>query len=171
MVDFEGMQDNPRWKEIIEISYLEHMKNQYSEAIDIAKELEQNLGKEQARRIIGELYLRKFKEWAEALTKKYPIKNLDDFAEMERQEFIGSRSHMVEAGVPSSTSYREYVTSCIFAKVCRDLDAAELGYVMFCATDFPLAEVFHPKLRLERSKTLMQGDDCCDFHYRWTESS
>jgi hypothetical protein len=59
--------------------------------------------------------------------------------------------------------------ACIFAKVCRDLDVAALGYVMFCATDFPLASVFNPRLRLERTKTLMQGDDCCDFHYVWEE--
>ena len=151
------------------LTYEEHMRNQYSEAIDLVKELERKLGKEKAREIIGELYLRKFTEWAENLQKEYTINSIEDFAEMNRHIFESSRSHIMEVTEVTPMSYRETDTSCIYAKVCRDLDAAELGYVMFCATDFPLARIFHPRMRLERTKTLMQGDDCCDFHYSWVD--
>jgi hypothetical protein len=91
---------------------------------------------------------------------------MEDFA-MEKRVFESSHSHVFEIKEQTPTSYREKTLACIFAKVCRDLDAAGLGYVMFYATDFPLARVFNPRLLLERTKTLMQGDDCCDFHYVW----
>ena len=160
---------NPRWNEKIDVTYQEYMLNMYREVIDLAKEMERSLGEEKARDILGKHYLEVFTKWAESLVKKYPINSLEDFANGEMRARTNSRSHIIEITEETSNSYRENTTSCIFAKVCRDLDAVDLGYVMFCATDFPLAQVWNPKLRLERTKTLMQGDDCCDFHYIWKD--
>ena len=160
---------NPRWKEKVDITYEEHMRNMYSGVIALAKELERTIGKEKTREILGRLYLQEFTEWAESLVEESPINSMEDFAALNRRIFGSSRSHIMEITEVTPTSYRERDTSCIFAKVCRDLDAADLGYVMFCATDYPLAQVFNPRMRLERTKTLMQRDDCCDFHYVWEE--
>src|SRR4030042_1902445 len=99
------------------------------------------------------------------MVEENPINCMEDFAALNWRIFGSSRSHIMEITEETPTNYRERDTSCIFAKVCRDMDSADLGYVMFCATDFPLAKVFNPRMRVERTKTLMQGDDCCDFHY------
>jgi len=32
-----------------------------------------------------------------------------------------------------------------------------------------MAEVLHPDYRFERTKTLMQEEDCCDFKMIWKE--
>jgi len=153
----------------VDITYEDYMRSQYSGVIALAKDLEKLIGKEKTREILGRLYLREFTEWARGIVEENPINSMEDFAAMNRRIFTSSRSHIMEITEATPTSYRERDTSCIFAKVCRDLDAADLGYVMFCATDFPLAKVFNPKMKLERTKTLMEGDDCCDFHYTWEE--
>jgi len=153
----------------VDLTYEEYMRSQYSGVITLAKELEMSIGKEKAREILSRVYLKEFTEWAKGLAEETPINTMEDFTSMNRRIFTSSRSHIMEITEATLTSYRERDTSCIFAKVCRDLDAADLGYVMFCATDFPLAKVFNPRLRLERTRTLMQGDDCCDFHYTWEE--
>jgi hypothetical protein len=36
---------------------------------------------------------------------------------------------------------------------------------MVCSPDFAIAAGFNPKLRLTRTKTLMQGHDSCHFRY------
>jgi hypothetical protein len=56
-------------------------------------------------------------------------------------------------------------TECIYAKVFNSLDAADLGYLLHCKHDFATTPVVHPDLKLKRTKTLMQNDDCCDFVY------
>jgi len=38
-----------------------------------------------------------------------------------------------------------------------------------CKPDFAAIKALHPSLRLERTKTLMQGDDCCDFKFIWED--
>lgn len=64
---------------------------------------------------------------------------------------------------PEAFEYR--VKSCLWARVFRDMDAADIGYSMICYPDYPVAKSLNPKLRLIRTKTLMQGDDSCSLRY------
>jgi hypothetical protein len=59
------------------------------------------------------------------------------------------------------------ITECLYAKTFRDADAADIGYAYCCYADFPAAQAYNPKLRLIRTKTLMQGHDCCNHRYVW----
>jgi hypothetical protein len=57
------------------------------------------------------------------------------------------------------------VTECLWAKTFREVDAADIGYACICHPDFASAAAFNPKMRMERTTTLMQGHDCCN--HRW----
>jgi hypothetical protein len=57
------------------------------------------------------------------------------------------------------------VTQCLYADVFRQAAAADIGYIALCYPDEVLAETFAAKLKLYRTKTLMQGHDCCDHKY------
>jgi len=57
------------------------------------------------------------------------------------------------------------VTECLWTKVFQKSGATDLGYAIICNPDYASCQAFNPKIRLVRSKTLMQGDDCCD--HRW----
>lgn len=64
---------------------------------------------------------------------------------------------------PEAFEYR--VKTCLWAKAFRDMDAADIGYAIVCYPDYPVAKSLNPKLRLIRSRTLMQGDDSCSLRY------
>jgi hypothetical protein len=55
------------------------------------------------------------------------------------------------------------------ADTYRDWGAPDIGYLVCCGFDFAVVAAQHPNLRLERTKTLMQGDDCCDFKFIWED--
>jgi hypothetical protein len=59
------------------------------------------------------------------------------------------------------------ITKCLWEKVYREANATDLGYALVCHTDFATAEAANQKLI--RTKTLMQGDDCCN--HRWISKS
>jgi hypothetical protein len=61
------------------------------------------------------------------------------------------------------------VTECLWAKVFREANAADIGYSAICYPDFASARAFNPKMKLVRTKTLMQGHDCCN--HRWVLES
>lgn len=59
------------------------------------------------------------------------------------------------------------VSECLWAKVFRELGAAEIGYSLICHRDYASCQGFNPRIKLVRTKTLMQGDDCCDHRFVW----
>ncbi len=70
----------------------------------------------------------------------------------------------------TDTCLRFRVTRCKYAEMYRALtdsqeEAAVLGNYFSCGRDFALMEGFNPRVRLERPRTLMAGDSCCDFCY------
>jgi hypothetical protein len=60
-------------------------------------------------------------------------------------------------------------TECLWAKTFREAKASEIGYAGVCYQDYAMTKAFNPNLILTREKTLMQGDDCCNF--KWTFKS
>jgi hypothetical protein len=63
------------------------------------------------------------------------------------------------------TSLKFKVTRCPLAERMRQLDAAELGFAYHCAYDIGFCQGLNPAIKFTRTKTLMQGHDCCDHAY------
>ena len=61
-------------------------------------------------------------------------------------------------------------TRCMWAEVFRELDASDIGGWL-CAGDDPAARSYNPQLRCHLTRTLMQGDECCDHVFRVAKAS
>ena len=57
------------------------------------------------------------------------------------------------------------ITFCGYAQMYEKMGIKELGFILSCSRDFPFMEGFNPKIELRRTKTIMEGADCCDFRY------
>ena len=62
-------------------------------------------------------------------------------------------------------AYEINVTRCRYAQFYKELGAPELGFLLVCSADFPMAEGFGPDVKLTRTQTIMQGASYCDFRY------
>ncbi len=69
----------------------------------------------------------------------------------------------VEAQTPTHLEFK--VTRCIWADEMRKLGAAETGYAFHYVWDVGFCQGLNPAIRFTRTKTLMQGDDCCNHTY------
>lgn len=59
------------------------------------------------------------------------------------------------------------VTKCIFAELVIELGISkEWGYDLYCSDDEHIVNGFNPKIKFSRSKTLMEGHDCCNHCYQ-----
>lgn len=58
------------------------------------------------------------------------------------------------------------VTRCDFADLYKELGFGDIGALISCDRDAAFLEGFDPELELLRKKTLMEGEDLCDFCYR-----
>jgi hypothetical protein len=57
------------------------------------------------------------------------------------------------------------VTGCRYAEFYKEIGAPELGFLLVCSADFPVAEGLGPDVQLTRTQTIMQGASHCDFRY------
>jgi hypothetical protein len=57
------------------------------------------------------------------------------------------------------------VTRCRYAEMYRELGIPELGAVLSCNRDGAFCTGFNPAIELTRTKTIMEGAECCDFRY------
>lgn len=163
-----------KFDEKLDITYSQYIKDSMAGEVALQRELERVLGKEKTHTIL--------REWAERRTvdglKKYledagiKIRNFDDFKKHMEEMWVSghvAKTHTCETINDDSETVTYRVTECIWAKMMRELDAADLGLLTMCDLDFISASVYHPNIKLVREKTLMNGDDCCDFTYVWNK--
>ena len=56
-------------------------------------------------------------------------------------------------------------TKCRFADMYNELGMPELGFLLSCGRDFAMTEGFNPKIKLKRTRTIMEGAEYCDFRF------
>jgi len=155
---------------ISEMTYEQYFRDRCHEMICLARELEQLLCRNKTLEVMG----RAREKYILELTKKERglIRNFEDFKASEKTENASPYfSHTLTLTYPEETSDRLtlHVTECLWAKVFKEINATDLGYVLFCQPDFAYAKACHPKIKMRRTKTLMQGDDCCNHTFYWEE--
>ena len=79
--------------------------------------------------------------------------------------------HIITYDVVEDTdeTFEIKVTECLWAKTFRANDAQDIGHAAICHPDYAEAQAFNPKMRMIRTKTLMQGHDCCNHRWIWEE--
>src|SRR4029077_11757945 len=58
------------------------------------------------------------------------------------------------------------VTGCRYAEFYKELGEPDLGFLLVCTADFPVAEGIGPDIELTRTQTIRQGGSHCDFRYK-----
>lgn len=61
------------------------------------------------------------------------------------------------------------VTRCKYAEMYREMGLDEIGGILSCGRDGTFCTGFNPKIKLDRTQTIMQGASHCDFRYRWDD--
>jgi predicted ArsR family transcriptional regulator len=56
-------------------------------------------------------------------------------------------------------------TACPYARLYNAIGQNKWGYTLYCAADEALVNNFNDNIGFKRTKTLMDGQDCCDHFY------
>ena len=125
----------------------------------------QRIGREEALALLVQVNQNEARERGRALAEtlgRNGIRELvDDVATWGR----GGEWQM-EVLAQTETAFAFNVTRCPYFETYRDLGLVELGVALSCCRDEPFAEGLNPRLKLTRTKTLMEGDEHCDFCYQ-----
>jgi len=75
----------------------------------------------------------------------------------------------IEVLEQSETVLSFNVLRCGYVEMYKELGYGEFGKLLSCNRDFAFVEGFNPKMKLTRTRTIMDGADYCDFRYRIAE--
>ena len=73
----------------------------------------------------------------------------------------------IEVKEQTDTTFTFNVTRCQYAETYKAMGLGEIGALLSCNRDGAFCEGYDPKLKLERSQTIMGGASHCDFKYRY----
>jgi hypothetical protein len=167
--------DTPhKFEQKVEVTYSQYFVNAFAEQVALARELEATIGKEETHNILEQWSERRVVEGIEKMLKSEGIiiDNFEDFKKNQREMWESPRvtkTHTHELIEETGKTAKYTVTECIWAKIFQELDASDIGLLTMCKTDFAAAKVYNSKIELTRTKTIMEGHDCCDFVYSWEE--
>ena len=148
------------------ISVLEQVKIQARVLVPLIKTLQAELGEERAnamvRKALGELYRSYGKKWWQAQGSDDLGKNMAEAFD----RFAAGDAVDYEVVRQTPDTFDANVTGCRYAEFYKALGAPELGFLLTCSADFPMAEGYGADIELKRTQTIMQGASHCDFRYR-----
>ena len=138
---------------------LDAIKVQSKVVIPIVKALEREIGKARAHQVVGDAIAGAYVQYR------------------ERRGFEPDEHPSVEVDGPAfpveqatrrndDDYYANDVTKCAFAEYFRSIGEPEIGALMTCGVDFAAEELMRPTWAFERTQTLMQGANYCDFRWR-----
>ncbi len=155
-----------------DVTVYEYYKAIAANLITLYDELEKTIGKQRAQKMMS--------DWAEKNSIRdmdttirnldYSIESFDDVKRLLREwvRKLDEQNEDVAITDEAADEFRCSATECIHARVFNDLGYPELGYLLHCKQDFASTPHIHPSVGFRRTKTLMQGDECCDFDYYWS---
>ena len=147
------------------IPVIDQVKIQARSLVPLVKALQAELGEERAnaivRKALGDTFRKLGEEWWQA----QQTGSLGDNMAAAFRRFAGGDALDYEVLEQSKDTFDVNVTGCRYARFYQEIGAPELGFLLVCGLDFPMAEGFGPDITLTRTQTIMQGASHCDFRY------
>ena len=149
----------------MDIPLIEQVKIQAQVLVPLVKALQAELGEERANAIVrnalGDLYRRYGEKW----WRTQGARDLGEKMASAFDMFAAGDALDYEVVKQAADTFEINVTQCRYAKFYHEIGAPELGFLLTCSADFPMAEGFGADVQLTRTQTIMQGASHCDFRY------
>lgn len=132
--------------------------------VPIVKQMEHELGKQQAQAIVRRGAAKQFRAMARDAVQS--ANGAGGQALMALNAGVRQGVDIVTDVRPTAEGFDMDVTACVYARFFQELGEPELGFLLVCSADFDMVEEMDD-VELDRSQTIMEGADHCDFQYRF----
>jgi len=133
--------------------------------IPVIKALGEAFGRDAVLAVVRETIVRIAREQGAALSQQMGGDSLQHFVD-SLAYWTKDEALKIDVIEKSEAVLSFNVTRCRYAELYESLGIREIGTTFSCTRDFALIEGFNPDISLERTQTIMEGADYCDFRYR-----
>jgi hypothetical protein len=132
----------------------------------VYEELKAEFGVEKARDLIGRAVRKAAISAGRAFAANTPGGvDLETFRDIQP---LWTKDGALEVETLRATpeAYDFNVRRCRYAETYRKMGLGEIGGLLSCNRDGAFCEGYDPRLKLQRTQTIMEGADHCDFRFR-----
>ena len=134
---------------------------------EVYETLKASHGEEVAKKTIEESVRRSAIEQAKAFAASVPGgTSLKSFQDIQHLWTKGG-SLEIEVREQTDKTFVFDVVRCRYAETSTKMGLGEIGGLLSCYRDGAFCEGYDPKLKLERTQTIMQGASHCNFKYTY----
>ena len=143
------------------LTLLERTKIQAEVLVPLIRAMEDEVGRDRAHRLVRDTLGSQVRESIRAATS--PGGARDTVEKLLRFSQQGGALDLDRVD-GAADEVNVNVTRCEYAAFFNQLDEPELGFLLVCSLDYDVAD--GAGVTLERSQTIMQGRDHCDFRFK-----
>jgi len=137
----------------------------------IYDEMRQAIGAARAQEILRRAIRRAAIEAGKTLAARTPggtdLKSFQDIQHLWTQD-DALKIEVIEA---NADTFDFNVRRCRYAETYREMGLGDIGHLLSCNRDGAFCEGYDPRIKLERTQTIMGGASHCDFRYRFDPES
>ena len=149
------------------LSMLEKRKIEAEILKEVYETLKASHGEAVAKKTVEESVRRSAIEQARTFAASVPGgTSLKSFQDIQHLWTKGG-SLEIEVKEQSDTTFSFNVVRCRYAETYKAMGMGEIGHLLSCNRDGAFCEGYDPKLKLERTQTIMQGASHCNFKYTY----
>ncbi len=149
----------------MDIPLIEQVKIQAQVLVPLVKALQEELGTQRANEIIREALAARFRKYGEKWWQLQGALSPGEKLETAFDRFAEGGALDYAVVGKTAAAFEVNVTGCRYAEFYKKLGVPELGFLLVCSADFPMAEGYGDGVKLTRTQTIMQGGSHCDFRY------
>lgn len=152
------------------MSFEEVFKFKYGPYISTMQRLANIIGKDEFIKMLKKASSEVAKQSVKNIIRNLPKNDFDTFINTMVFTPLFKNTLSMEVVKKTDKVLELKITECLWAKTIRELkepDALDIGYALVCYPELDTTEAFNPKLKVIRTKTLMQGHDCCNSIIMW----
>ena len=150
----------------MDVPLIDQVKIQAQVLVPLIKSLRAELGEERAnaiiRKALGDMYRKVGERW----WRKRGGSDLGETMASAFDTFAAGDALTYEVVKEAPDAFDVNIIGCRYARFFQELGEPELGFLLVCSADFPMAEGFGAGVELTRTQTIMQGATHCDFRYK-----
>lgn len=148
-----------------EISHIKRREIQAPLVTSILKGFIDEIGEEKTIQILSKVIEKDAIESGRVLAEKFGGNSVTELSRVVKEYWCDEGAMEIEVLKENENEFQFNVTKCQYAEIYKKLNVTDLGTCLSCERDFSFNNGFNPEIKLKRSKTIMEGEDICDFRY------
>ena len=136
----------------------------FESGIPLLQTLAKDIGREKFLEMLKKASNELAVQYVRTATKDLPKRDFAAFVDWNLKDlnsFPTNKAVTYEIVEKTDKVFAMKITECLWAKTLREMNAADIGYVMVCDPDGAAIREFNPKIKGSNPKNLMKGDDVC----------